>query len=323
MKTVICMATFRRPEGLARLLEGLNVLEVPAESPEIELVVVDNDTEGSGRETCDRLRATIRWPVSYYIESHRGIASARNKALASVDPTADWIAFIDDDEVPAPNWLVELFRVQRKFDAAVVTGPVLPHFEDDAPDWVRKGGFFDPPRHETGHRLNDSATNNVLFRADIVRGMDRHFDVRFGLTGGEDAHFFRRVALAGHKIVWAASGVVHESVPNSRTTAKWLILRLFRAGNSSTAIELDLFPGVRTLALSMTKGLVWVLIGLALTPWGLVSGRANLVKAVRYLAFGVGRLAGLAGVRYEEYRTTHGTGGDAPPSEDTRGKHGR
>ena len=203
MKTAICMATFLRPEGLARLLEGLNALEVPSESAEIEFVVVDNDAEGSGRETCDRLRPAMRWALSYHIEPHRGIAQSRNKALSCVDPAADWVAFIDDDEAPAPDWLVELFRVQNEYDADVVTGPVFPQLEEGTPSWIEQGGFFDGPRHETGHRLDRSATNNVLFRASLVRDMAQHFDERFGLTGGEDMHFFRRIHLAGHKIVWA------------------------------------------------------------------------------------------------------------------------
>jgi succinoglycan biosynthesis protein ExoM len=315
MKIAICMATFHRPEGLARLLEGLNALEPPTDSAEIELVVVDNDAEGSGRKICDRLRPAMRWPLSYHIEPRRGIAPARNKALACVDSTADWIVFIDDDEAPAPNWLVELFRTQREYDADVVTGPVFPRLEDGAPTWIKKGRFFDGPRYETGHRLDRSATNNVLFKAAIVRGMPKHFEERFALMGCDDTHFFRRIHLAGHKIVWAASAVVYEWVPKSRANARWLILRLFRAGNSSTAIEVDLFGGLRTIAPAMAKGLVWILIGMVLTPWGLVSGRANLIKALRYLAFGVGRLSWLAGVRYEEYRTTHGTRGGPARSE--------
>lgn len=314
MKTAVCMATFRRPEGLARLLEGLNALDLPADCADIEFVVVDNDAEGSGREICDRLRPTIRWPVLYHIEPNRGIASARNKALASVESTADWIAFIDDDEAPAPGWLAELIRIQRQYDADVVTGPVYPRFEAGAPAWIEQGRFFDGPRHETGRRLDRSATNNVLIRASIIRGMPRRFDERFGLTGGEDVHFFRRLNLAGYKIVWAASAVVHESVPASRANAWWLIQRHFRAGNSLTAIDADLFPGIHTPALSLAKGLTWIGIGAILMPGGLVAGRANLVKALRLIAFGVGRLAGLAGVRYEEYRKTHGTsGGPAPP----------
>ncbi len=309
MKTAVCMATFHRPEGLARLLEGLNALELPADCADIEFVVVDNDAEGSGRQTCDRLRPTMRWPVSYHVQPRRGIAPARNMALARVDSTVEWIAFIDDDEAPAPDWLAELFRTQREYDADVVTGPVFPRFEEGTPSWIEKGRFFDGPRHETGHRLDSSATNNVLFRAAIIRGMPKHFEERFALMGCDDTHIFRRIHLAGHTIVWAASAVVYEWIPRSRANAKWLILRLFRAGNSLTAIDADLFPGIHTLALSMAKGLVWILIGTALLPWGLVSGRANLVKALRYAAFGVGRLAGLAGVQYEEYRKTHGTGG--------------
>ena len=34
-----------------------------------------------------------------------------------------WLAFIDDDEVPEPEWLAELLRVQRTCGADAVRGP--------------------------------------------------------------------------------------------------------------------------------------------------------------------------------------------------------
>lgn len=308
MKTAICMATYHRPEGLTRLLEGLNALEQPEDCAQIEFIVVDNDAEGSARAVCDRLRPTMRWPLSYHIEPRRGIAPARNRGLACVDEATDWIAFIDDDEAPATDWLAELFRVQKAFDADVVTGPVFPRFEDSAPKWIVNGGFFDGPRHDTGHRMDRAATNNVLFRAGIVRGMSEHFEERFALMGCDDTHFFRRIHLAGHKIIWADSAVVHEWIPESRATAGWLIRRLFRIGNSMTAVELDLFPGIGTALAAVAKAIVWMIIGIATTIFGLVTGRANLVKGIRFLAFSVGRLSWFTKFRYEEYRKVHGTG---------------
>lgn len=314
MKTAICIATFHRPEGLARLLEGLNALEVPPDSSEIVIVVVDNDSDGSARAVCDRLRPTLRWPLAYHIEAKRGIAPARNRALACVDATVDWIAFIDDDEAPARDWLVELFRAQGRYDADVVTGPVFPRLEEGAPRWIEKGRFFDGPRYETGRDLDRAATNNVLLRAAIIRGMTKHFEERFALMGCDDTHLFRRIGLAGHKIVWADAAVVYEWIPASRANAAWLIQRLFRIGNSITAVELDLFPGLRTAAVAVIKALVWLAIGAATTLWGLVSGRHNIVKGIRYLAYGIGRISWLTRFRYEEYKKTHGTGsGQASP----------
>ena len=46
--------------------------------------------------------------------------------------------------------------------------------------------------------------------------------------------------------------------------------------------------------------------GVGLVVVGLVRGRITLVRGLQRLWFGAGLLAGLAGARYEEYRTIHG-----------------
>jgi GT2 family glycosyltransferase len=42
----ICIATYRRPRGLARLLDSLERLKLPPDLV-VETIVVDNDAEGS------------------------------------------------------------------------------------------------------------------------------------------------------------------------------------------------------------------------------------------------------------------------------------
>jgi hypothetical protein len=54
------------------------------------------------------------------------------------------------------------------------------------------------------------------------------------------------------------------------------------------------------------KGLVWMALGTVLAPCGLVAGFHVFVKAVRYVAYGTGLIAGLVGTRYKEYEKTHG-----------------
>ena len=47
MKVAICIITFRRQEGLKRLLDSLNRLEFKQQpAPDLQLVVVDNDSAG-------------------------------------------------------------------------------------------------------------------------------------------------------------------------------------------------------------------------------------------------------------------------------------
>ncbi|UCF32244.1 MAG: glycosyltransferase family 2 protein [Phycisphaerales bacterium] len=304
MKIAICALTCERPDGLTRLLKGLNDLTFGDPPPQVTLVIVDNDPAGSAGCICERFAQELRWPLEYVVEPHRGIAPARNAALENVGD-ADWVCFIDDDEVPSATWLDELIRVQREYDADVVAGPVVPHFSEPVPDWILRGRFFERRRYPTGRRLPHAFTHNVLFRRRILDEMNLRFDTRWALTGGEDRHFFQQISMKGYRIVWADRAVVTEWIPGSRANAAWLVRRHYRVGNTTSLIERALRPAWSILPLLASKSLAWLAIGvglLALTPF---RGRHVRVQGQRACAYGAGLLTGMFGLPFEEYRRTH------------------
>lgn len=307
-RVAVCAITYKRPIGLRRLLEGLNALTFRAAEPVLRCIIVDNDPEGSARATVEAIRAEFRWGLEFAVEPRRGIPFARNAALRTAMPDAEWIAFIDDDEQPRPDWLDELLRVAAAYEADVVTGPVEPRFESAVPDWVVKGAFFARAVRPSGCRLDRSATNNVVFRAEILKGMRPWFDERMALTGGSDIRFFRRMHRRGHRIVWADDAIVYEWVPSSRTTAKWIYQRAFRYGTTTSLTERVLRPAVQSVPLILALAAYKLLKGAVfLVPATCFRGRAGVVKYIRLMCYGAGMLNGLVGRTYEEYRTTHGT----------------
>ena len=306
MIVAVCALTYKRPQGLTRLLDGLAQLTFRETAPEINIVIVDNDPESTARSYCESRRATLGWPLKYVGESKRGIAPARNAALNNIGE-ADWIGFIDDDEVPGPHWLDELLRVQRAHDADVVGGAVLPCFAEPPPAWARQGGFFDQNRHATGTRRPYVYTNNVLFRARILREMNLRFDERWALMGCEDLHFFQQIGLAGYKIVWADEAIVADSIPASRVTVRWVLQRGYRYGNSASCVDLDLRPGLMTRLRLLAIGSYRIFKGLFFLPLTWPFGRHLSIMYLRHICVGTGFLTGLFGTRYEEYRTTHGS----------------
>ncbi len=304
----ICVATYQRPEGLKRLLVGIDKLIFDQDqTPQIEVIIVDNDPSCSAREFCEQLQADFRWSLKYFNEPQRGISYVRNKAVAEVAPNADFVCFIDDDEVPEPEWIRELLVVQREYQADVVAGPSLPFFPAvDTPKWVVKGKFFEAPRYSTGHLLKFTGTNNVLVRANIFRTMDRIFDQRFAITGGEDTHFFMRVYRAGYKLVWADLAVVYEWVPQSRTNIKWILQRGYRCHSTYGLCEKELEPLIKVLVRRISTGTVRIAIGIITLVPSLLLSRALFVHALLQISRGVGMLSGLMGKSFAEYQTIHG-----------------
>lgn len=303
-RVAICIATYARPDGLARLLDGLSALRTDAC---IRVVVIDNDAAGPSRAACEARASEFTLGLRYEVESRRGITYARNKAVEVAGADVDFIAMLDDDEVPEPTWLASLLRVQTKYDADIVAGPVIPYFPEPPSEWVLDGRFFDRPRYETGYTLPHAHTHNVLVRRAVFEATGR-FDDRFALTGGEDLQFFRRAKANGARIVWANDASVEEWIPASRANLGWLLRRAYRSGATLGQVDRDRRDALVARPMRVVRGLGRMAQGAVLTPFALISPRdrqVRLVRALQLIYRGAGMVAGVMGGRYEEYRVTH------------------
>jgi len=319
-RVAVCIATFKRPSLLQLLLEALSRLsftKVP--EPSLQIVVVDNDAEQSARPVCEE--ANIPWSIQYVCEPQRGIARARNRAIESA-ANADFLAFIDDDEAPRGSWLDELLWAQEQFQADVVSGSVIPLFEDNVPTWVRSGRFFHRPVYETGVPIKLCSTNNVLVHRDILKSVPT-FDEQFNFTGGEDTHFFLRVRGQGFRMVFSKEAVVYEPISAERANLAWLLRRGFQSGNSWALCERQLYPGASIAGLRVLKELLHIAYGAFRLVWSPFSGRAQALRSLQIMCSGIGTLAGVVGHRFTPYKGSGTETGEtmrlnAKPSADRR-----
>jgi glycosyltransferase involved in cell wall biosynthesis len=133
----IAIPTFRRPRGLERLLAALEKLDTTAN---VSVLVADNDAErGDGAAVCERLRTSgYRWPLAWIVVRERGIAQTRNALVEHVlaKQGAEFVAMIDDDEWPQPQWLNIFLRAQADTGADILYGAVLREFERKPGIWA-------------------------------------------------------------------------------------------------------------------------------------------------------------------------------------------
>jgi glycosyltransferase involved in cell wall biosynthesis len=225
----VCICTYQRPLLLKRLLEKL-ALQRPGEGFTFSIVVADNDPGRSAENLVQQMaqRSSVR--IIYCSEPRRNIALARNKTIEHAD--GEFIAFIDDDEFPADDWLQRLLHACSDFKASGVLGPVRPHFDTPPPRWILRGRFCERPEPPTGTVMHwtKSRTGNVLFRRSILDGMPEAFRPEFG-TGGEDQDFFMRTTQRGCVFVWCNEAVAYETVPPSRWTRRYMLNRALLRGN--------------------------------------------------------------------------------------------
>ena len=144
-EVVVGIPTFRRPRSLERLLTALERLETDAR---VSVVVADNDAENhEGYDLCQALQAHgFRWPLEAVIVEQRGIAQVRNALVgrALTDPQAQFMAMLDDDEWPSPQWLECFLRVQEQTGADALQGTIVFEFATAPKTWAR--GFDGIPQ---------------------------------------------------------------------------------------------------------------------------------------------------------------------------------
>ncbi len=299
-RVAICIATFQRTEQLRDLLVALGRLSFDNICPRhIDVIVVDNDAARSAESVCD-IHQDYPWTIRYVCEPNRGIARARNRAIAE-GADAEFLAFVDDDERPEARWLDELLWTRSQFQADVVSGPVFPEYTGEVPGWIRNGGFFRRPVFRTGNIVELCSTNNVLIRSAILAKVSG-FDEQFNLTGGEDTHFFLRVGESGYRMVFSSDAVVYEHITAKRANLFWLLRRGYQSGNSWALCERDLKPEPRVTVTRGLKGIAHICRGLARVPGSLCVGKAAVVRALQELCAGAGMLAGVVGYRFLPYR---------------------
>jgi succinoglycan biosynthesis protein ExoM len=192
------------------------------------LVVVDNDSDPSARPLVERFAAGVDFPVAYRHCPGENISIARNGALDAT--RTRWLAFLDDDERAAPNWLAALLALSG--GAQAVFGPCEAVYAAHAPSWIRRGDYHSNRivrRHgaiETGH------TCNALIDAAFVRRRALRFDVELGRSGGEDTIFFHAMRRCGATLAYAPTAIVFEDVAAGRATIGWIARRRYRAGQT-------------------------------------------------------------------------------------------
>jgi succinoglycan biosynthesis protein ExoM len=305
----ICIASYRRPELLAKLLNSLRDLDDTAGLYEIAgIIVVDNDADGSARQVVFNFQQTTSCPIIYDQVAERNIAIARNRGVEiALALPVDFVAFIDDDCTASPDWLTEMVQTSTAHGADIVWGRLRYSFESDVPEWVVRGELHSQQAQPTGVRSKTAESNNALVSAGVLASLPNPFDPDFGRSGGSDSLFFLRAHANGARIVWSNEGVVTETIQRSRATVGWFLQRAFRMGNSGVFVYRGLMPLHRVFAGRAMKGVGHMAIGVALLPRILVGGRPALVHSLRRCAFGVGIFSALLGYRYIEYRRVHGS----------------
>lgn len=230
LSVIIC--TRERPQDLECCLRALAEQTVG----ELEVIVVDN-----APRTGDTRRVADAAGVRYVLEPRPGLDCARNAGLAA--SRAAFIAFTDDDAVPARDWAAVVLATLAEPGVAGMAGVMLPlELETNAqrlferylermtrtrPRHERREFVRPFPASSAGHV---GAGANMAFRRealDAVGLFDEAFDAGTATHSGGDTEMFARLIDAGMRLVYEPRAVVHH---RHRRTLAELRRQLFGYG---------------------------------------------------------------------------------------------
>lgn len=285
---VIC--TRDRSAIFAETCDSLFALDAPG--VQWEVVVVDNASSDDTRQVALSLQERLPQQVTIADESTVGLSAARNTGIRTA--RGESIAFLDDDAIPEPHWLVALVEALVIAGAFAVGGPVEPRFCTPLPEWFSDRFLPYLTVWDLGDEPIDLVYNeyprgaNMAFRREAFERFGL-FSTDLGrkarsLLSCEETEFCLRIERADEPITYCPGAKVAHRVDGERITPGWLIQR-FRSQGASEAIVEWKHAGIAGLRLGSKRSVRRALSSLRAAPTddGLVR-RCEIASARGYLA---------------------------------------
>jgi GT2 family glycosyltransferase len=305
IEIVVCIPSFRRPQHLRLTLQSLANQRT---GRRFAVVVVENDAL---RRESVPVAIEFFWtgniPGVCIVEPRQGNCYAINAAFETARttfPAATRLLMIDDDEIASPEWLERMVSAAEATGADLVGGPVLPDFDDDLKRGLRHHPAFRPAYDESGPvPIIYGCGNCLITRAVFERLADPAFDLKFNFLGGGDTDFFVRCRQAGMQFHWAADAVITETVPDSRTNPRWLVVRGLRIGAINYHIEVKAARTVWSRARLLAKMLAMLPLSL-IRAGRLVVTEHKAIIALHPMTVAVGSALAAIGIEPQPYKAS-------------------
>lgn len=251
----IVVPTHNRAHALGGVIHSLLAQNV---ARAFEIIVVDNRSSDSTRPVVEEFARSRSGSVRYVREERAGAAAARNAGIEAARGTV--VAFVDDDEIAAPDWLTGLDAVyQQHPDAWCVGGRVVLGLPKVQPRWFDRASVITtaylsgldmgPETLKLRHPQalfggNLSARRDALasvggFRMSLGPvGTDHRKGLARNLLG-EDVDLCLRIHRRGGTIYYTGRATVVHAIPPERLTKHYFRTRAYWNGRANEVLALD------------------------------------------------------------------------------------
>jgi len=150
--------------GAKRLPKVLDLLlnQTGVENLNWEIIIIDNNSKDDTNKISEYYQkfSNKNFSVRYFLEKEQGIAFARMRAIN--EARGEFIAFIDDDNLPANDWVLQSYLFGKEHpQAGAWSGQIHGDFEVNPPkDFARIQAFL---------AIREHGLKPYLFDADNLR----------------------------------------------------------------------------------------------------------------------------------------------------------
>ena len=196
MKVTLYIPCYNAQNFIEECLEGVLKQTYKVD----EILIID---DGSRDET---VAIASRYPVKIIRhEKNKGLATARNTAFKNA--TGDFVASLDVDCVPDPDWLEKMMPEFNGEKVAGVGGKLLEKFSERSADKWRS---INMPQHWGEKELDEPeflfGSNNVFKKSAIAEV--GYYNEKCG-NNGEDYEMSQRLKEKGYLIVYQPKAVAY------------------------------------------------------------------------------------------------------------------
>ena len=278
---------------LEKCLESVSKLNFP-ENVITEVLIIDNDKEGSAKAVAEKYKSVLKVPLSYFIEEKRGLSNARNRLIKeAVNLGATHVAMFDDDIILPENWLVNYVNYYNQNEnAVIITAASYSKFIKEPPEYILKNDLFKcHTTKKTGSVRKDAASGNVFFPLSIVTDLGLGFNSEYVYMGGEDGRFFGEASEKGAEIVWCNDCFNWELNGEDKINIKWILKRSYYNGYSAAQRKMK-NKNLFSKYFYCLKQFVCCLLNAVAVPFSLIFGMTAFVNMLGFSAKSAGRTAG-------------------------------
>ncbi len=233
----VAIRAYNAAERLPDIIDKLKVQEGTAEI-NWEIIIVDNNSKDNTAEIIANYQFNWqeKFPIKYFLEPQQGASIARKTAMEKAQGT--YVGFLDDDNLPAPDWVAQAYAFGKSHpQAGAYGGQIHGEFEAEPPNNFKKIAPYLAiiERGKKAFSYNEHKKKVLPPGAGIViskKAWLENVPKNLFLTGpagkslalkGEDIEILSHIQNAGWEIWYNPEMHIYHQIPDWRLERNYLV----------------------------------------------------------------------------------------------------